>query len=97
MYQDFKETHPDFKCSQEVYRLDVRALNISFAKLGEEGCEICDQFKQNKNTHGHVVDIDALLDNLDQTNPDCELCSTWVSHMESAIVCRKHYRDVQQW
>ena len=39
-------------------------MNISFAKLGEESCETCGQVHQNKNSHGHEVNMDELLERL---------------------------------
>nr|CAI5832341.1 unnamed protein product [Callosobruchus analis] len=34
MFNDFKMKHPDFICSYELYRQEVKKMNISFAQLG---------------------------------------------------------------
>lgn len=49
MHQDFGVKHPDVSCSYATYRRQVKEMNISFAKLGEEQCEVCEAY--NLHTH----------------------------------------------
>ena len=35
-------------------------MRISFTKLGEEGCEICEEFHMNERDHDHAVDTGHL-------------------------------------
>ena len=51
MFADFKEKHPHDKCSYESYRKQIRQLNISFAKLGEEQCDRCTTYELHKQSH----------------------------------------------
>lgn len=46
MHCDFKEKYPDFMCSYSLYRRVVtKEMNISFAQLGNEQCELCEKHK----------------------------------------------------
>ncbi|KAG5876404.1 hypothetical protein JTB14_024287 [Gonioctena quinquepunctata] len=49
MFETFESQYPDMKVSYEAYRLRVKAKNISFASLGHEECEQCEEF----NLPGH--------------------------------------------
>ena len=46
MYNDFKEKYAD-KVNYESYRKILRSMSISFTKLGEEECEVCEVFKHH--------------------------------------------------
>ena len=46
MYVDFKAKTTD-RVSYETYRRIVRGMNTSFAKLGEEECEMCEHHKHH--------------------------------------------------
>nr|CAI5847251.1 unnamed protein product [Callosobruchus analis] len=50
MFNDFKMKHPDFICSYELYRQEVKKMNISFAQLGGEECFTCWHLKSIKKT-----------------------------------------------
>ena len=43
MSNDFKEQHPEYTIHYSTYYRAIRALKISFVKLGEEECEMCDE------------------------------------------------------
>lgn len=46
MHCDFKRQNPNFACSYALYRRIVtKEMNISFAQLGNEQCEFCEQHK----------------------------------------------------
>ncbi|KAK6181875.1 hypothetical protein SNE40_009653 [Patella caerulea] len=47
MYEDFN-TSVLSKCSYETYRQTLKEMNISFAKLGEEECELCVKHDNHK-------------------------------------------------
>ena len=49
MHEDFRVKHPDVPCSYVTYGRQVREMNISFTKLGEEQCEVCETY--NLHTH----------------------------------------------
>ncbi|KAF2891416.1 hypothetical protein ILUMI_14757 [Ignelater luminosus] len=42
MYNDFKNKFPNLICSYDLYRQEVKKLNIAFTKLGNEASEKCD-------------------------------------------------------
>lgn len=81
MHEDFVKKYPDFKCSYDLYRSEVKKLNISFVKLGQEECEQCENFK----LHGH--DQDNL-----QTD-HCQICKNWKLHIRRAETSRTDYRS----
>lgn len=81
MYTNFLETHPDKKCSYEVYRKVVKSKNISFTKLGHEECELCEGFHLHDALHNET--------NLDR---NCEVCQKWEVHINRAKRSRELYR-----
>lgn len=82
MHQDFKHKNPNMACSYATYRKIVKQMNISFVKLGEEECEICEAH----NLHVH--------DN--ETEENCAQCNDWKDHSERAKVSRTAYKaDVE--
>lgn len=83
MHEDFLSKHPDLKVSYEAYRVKVRAKNISFAKLGNKECEMCDEAKLHEHTKGNFQE-------------DCEICVNWKRHIEHADNSRKLYRQQAQ-
>lgn len=81
MYKDFLSKHPTYyTCSYELYRLAVKAKNISFTKLGHEECESCTIFEN----HGHSQE---------NVDPDCDTCKTYTVHIKKAEESRKMYRE----
>lgn len=80
MHNDFVSKYPDLKVSYEAYRVKVKAKNISFAKLGNEECEICEEAK----LHEHKKD---------DLREDCEICINWKRHIEHADKSRKLYQE----
>lgn len=44
MYDHYCEIDPEIKVSYGFYRKLVRELNISFTKLEQEECELCEFF-----------------------------------------------------
>lgn len=80
MYQNFKDTYSDFKCSLETYRDHLsNNMNISFAKLGHEQCETCETF--NLHNPDHVKD----------TCSECEICNTYAQHKTKYLQAREMY------
>lgn len=47
MYKDFKEKFPEKHSSYEHYRNILKNMNVSFVKLGNEECEICETYNQH--------------------------------------------------
>ena len=99
MLKDFKLKHPDFQCAYETYRKTVRELNISFTKLGEEQCEVCEEFDTNILTHDHNVNFDKLkADIIDSVENDynetvpCQICQDFIIHKKKAIQSRNEYK-----
>lgn len=83
MFHDFQEKNPNFSCSYEKYRHVLRSKNISFAKLGNEECELCESFKiHNNGAH--------TLENLDN---NCEVCISWKKHIQKAKKSRQKYAE----
>ena len=51
MFNDFNERHPEHEIHYSTYYRAVRAMKISFVKLGEEEYEMCDEHEH------HLVDV----------------------------------------
>ena len=80
-----KEMHEDFltksvdNISYETYRKTVNAKNISFAKLGEEECEMCLQFSIHKH------------DEQTEMQTECLMCEAHKQHKLRAEKARHEY------
>ena len=80
-----KEMHEDFltksvdNISYETYRKTVNAKNISFAKLGEEECEMCLQFSKHKH------------DKQTEMQTQCLMCEAHKQHKLRAQKARQEY------
>lgn len=85
MHKQFLETFPQFKnnVSYEQYRKVVKSKNISFAKLGHEECEECEEFK----LHPHTKD---------DIDPNCNVCKEWEVHKQKAEQSREAYKKFSQ-
>ncbi|KAK9700381.1 hypothetical protein QE152_g31269 [Popillia japonica] len=81
MYNDFKEKHPNFKISYNVYRLQVKKLNISFKTLGCEECFSCGTYIRHEIESKH-----------DGNNLGCEICSAWKFHHEKYTTSSEEYQ-----
>lgn len=85
MYNDFKEKFPTFSCSYDLYRTEVKKLNISFTKLGNEDCEKCEEYSFH-----NVSYTKQSLDN------ECEICKLWKIHLQHVEYTRMAYqKDVE--
>ena len=62
MYKNFCESYNEIKISYHLYRRQLKSLNISFVKLGEEECEICDGHEN------HLMQTHSLQKNETTTN-----------------------------
>lgn len=82
MHRDFITTHPNIKCSYELYRICVsKDGNISFASLGHEECELCESFKLHNPAHTEH-----------SLSEDCSDCNFWKEHIKKAKEGRETYR-----
>nr|CAI5858334.1 unnamed protein product [Callosobruchus analis] len=82
MFNDFKMKHPDFICSYELYRQEVKKMNISFAQLGGEECFTCSAFEVHKNDSGHEYEITSL---------ECDSCQKYYEHKTKYRNAREEY------
>ncbi|XP_053607993.1 uncharacterized protein LOC128673864 [Plodia interpunctella] len=55
MHKDFCEKNPSQKVSYELYRKHVNSMRISFTKLGNEECEICESYFLHSKSTTHDV------------------------------------------
>lgn len=80
MHRNFNKSHPESECSYEVYRRVIKSLNISFAALGNEECELC-----------AVYTIHECLFNK-APNATCATCINNVEHRKRYLASRKAYK-----
>ncbi|CAH0731341.1 unnamed protein product, partial [Brenthis ino] len=87
MHKNFLETHPEIKCSIETYRNHLtNVMNISFAKLGHEECEMCETFNLHNSEH-----VKNGYDSL------CEVCNSHSKHKLKYKKAREIYeRDAKE-
>lgn len=83
MYEDFLLKNSDIKISYELYRQEVKNMNISFAVLGNEECWQCESFENHTRASHHSKE-NILL--------DCENCKTWAEHNQNSILARQEYK-----
>ncbi|VEN48358.1 unnamed protein product [Callosobruchus maculatus] len=81
MFEDFKKRYPDFIRSYENYRRVLKSKNISFAKLGNKECELCESY------HMHNPELHTA----ESLNDDCEICCSWKDHIKKATESRERY------
>lgn len=84
MYKDFKEKNANLKMSYELYRKEIRLMNISFARLGNEECFECEKFNLHSNSSIHHKN--NLIE-------DCESCMLWKRHKEKYDTARELYQS----
>ena len=78
MYKLYCESGPE-KVSYAFYRKVVKQLNISFTKLGQEECELCEKF------FIHNPDREMIR------HRNCDSCKDYEKHRERYILARKRY------
>ena len=94
MFEDFKEKHPD-KIIHYSSDYAIRAMKISFLKLGEEECETCDAHEH------HLIDVQQEDEKeLKKTcgtslpkHDNCDSCQPFDKHIVMAIAAREHYKE----
>ncbi|CAH1110446.1 unnamed protein product [Psylliodes chrysocephalus] len=82
MHNDFKEKFPNYSCSYDLYRTEVKKMNIAFTKLGNEDCEKCEEYSFHNTSH-----TKQSLDN------DCETCKLWKDHLKFVEYTRMAYQE----
>ena len=87
MHSNYKEKQPDEKACYEPYRKIFVSMKISFTKLGEERCEVCETFRQYECPKNRYETED--IDNDEQT---CESCKEHKNYFERAKKSREVYR-----
>lgn len=89
MYEDFMKKNPSIKCCYQTYRKFICDLKISFTKLGEEQCEICEMHSISQHSEGN------------EASPACECdeCNQWRQHIARAREARDLYKSdsTAQW
>ena len=77
MHQDFLEKNADTKINYTTYMRRVYAMNISFAKLGEEECDVCAALKNSPDHVPPIVDDKC-------SNERCQACLNLAAQHEQA-------------
>ena len=98
MLNDFNETY-NLNISRSRYYQEIKSMNISFVKLGEEECEDCDLHDK------HLIDDHGLKDEKERCKTDattkkseqititgCKKCDTYTCHIKFANESREGYR-----
>lgn len=85
MHNDFLQKYPVFKgrVSYDLYRRTVKEQHISFAQLGHEECEKCEEFKLHGHTKENFIE-------------GCNQCEMFKIHNELFIEARAAYKVFSQ-
>ena len=76
MHKDFIQSHSQEKVSYESYRKILNSMNISFTKLGEEQCELCEE-----HTHDQCQEKRDSNEQ-ERENNNCEIRKRIEIHLE---------------
>lgn len=79
MFDDFLVKHPNEPVSYDLYRKVIKDMNISFAKLGHEECEICELYQI------HNSKVNELR------HRKCSTCMDFDKHKERYTLAREKY------
>ena len=95
MYSDYVDNCniESAKCFSYVkYSRKIKELNISFAKLGCEECELCDEHKVHlENSITGSFDKTPKNDRNEMCEELCDKCISWEKHQERYREARKEY------
>ena len=101
MHRDFVKEHPENVFSYAYYYKMVKSLNISFVKLGEEECELCElhsnHLKEEHPTENITMEDDEPVCKKKKGNEKrvvdgCVVCSTLSKHTETSNRSREEYK-----
>lgn len=82
MHSDFLAKHEDQKINYSTYLRRVQSMNISFAKLGDEQCELCEELKLTPH------DLEEGI-----CKEDCGVCARKSAHMARAYEASNIYHQ----
>ena len=99
LHRYFKETYPEWNVHYDIYRQRIKALNISFAKLGLEDCERCLAHTQHMErsitskytNHGVDYVMSKLVNAVECATENCEECADYKKHEMLYKVAREEY------
>ena len=97
MFEDFKKNNPDTPVKYHLYWSRLKAMNISFVKLGEEECEVCVIHSNHlSEDHGLKKKDQSIVEEDGRSRtiylPDCKACKKFSTHMDFAKEARTAYR-----
>jgi hypothetical protein len=83
MHKDYSEKNPNAVVSYELYRKHLKTMNISFTRLGNEECEVCESYHLHKKQTAHDVTV--------QLEAECSICVQYSQHHEKYTKARQLY------
>ena len=97
MHKDFITCYPDDRVSYCYYRNKVKNLNISFVKLGEEQCKVCEMHISHLKGEHMLSEIQHTQSTDGRKNkkifPNCAKCETFQKHIITATEARSSYQN----
>ena len=83
MHADFIIKYPAFRSSSyTIYRTLLTEMNVSFAKLGSEECDMCETFNRHDPSHSK-----------NNLSSDCDICYKWSIHIKRAFEAKEMYQQ----
>ena len=97
MFEDFKKNNPDTPVKYLLYWSRLKAMNISFVKLGEEECEVCVIHSNHLlEDHGLKKKDQSIVEEDGRSRtiylPECDACKKFSTHIDFAKEARTAYR-----
>ena len=94
MFKWFKETNPGDRIGKMSYFRRVQQMNISFAKLGEEECEVCIEILHHEcSAQNPSTEDTKKAERLANIKPgECQKCDAWTQHINKSYESRNAYR-----
>ena len=96
MYNDFCETNKEIAVSYSFYHSQIKAMNISFTKLGEEECEVCDVHDHHLQDFHRLCKQDVIAADYHPTFDACKICNKFKKHITKAKEARDAYKSEKE-
>ena len=97
MHKDFITCYPDDRVSYCCYRNKVKNLNVSFVKLGEEECKVCEMHISHLKEEHMLSEIQHTQSTDGRKNKkvflNCAKCETFQKHIITATEARSSYQN----
>ena len=101
MHADFLKSYPNNKICYDIYRQQLKKMNIGFGKLGEEECETCLEYDEHKKRNLYTIAdsniinsvISAIVNDTECLADGCLICKNQETHLMKKSLSRFEYKS----